>query len=139
MKRTTFLLFFICLFFVGESFAQNPDLPLFEEEKKVEPCPTCAKRKTMPNIGNDAEPTDSVYLAPPPFPPVNVTMTSGEELPVRPFEGVEMKYDNTYKAPAYADRLSTPVDFSASASTERPPHSPAASPRRDGRKSAKPR
>lgn len=120
MKRTTFLLFFICLFFVGESFAQNPDLPLFEEEKVVKPCPTCTKSKVKPNIGNNAEPTDSVYLAPPPFPPVNVTMTSGEELPARPFEGVEMKYDNSYKASAYADRLSAPVDFAANEAANKP-------------------
>ena len=111
MKRRTFLLFFTCLFLGGSVFAQSTDLPLFEEEKKAEPCPTCTKRK-IPNIGNDATPVESIHFAPPPFPAVNIKAPE-EKLSPKPFEGIDLAYESRYiDTSEYSNKLSAPVDFS---------------------------
>ena len=120
MKRKTFLLFFVCLFLGSNAIAQSPDLPLFEEEKTPEPCPTCAKKK-VPNIGNDAKPVESVYFAPPPIPPLKVG-PSTEKLSPKPFEGVDMAYEGRYvDTTEYTDKLSKPVDFSATQVVKKAP------------------
>ena len=127
MKKRTFLLFFMCLFSVASVFAESPDLPLFEEEDSTPaeapapaPCPLCDKRGKLPNIGNDAKSVDSIYLAPPPFPAVNVTMTSDQPLPSRPFEGVNMSYEGRYSADVeHPNRVSAPVDFAATQSAKK--------------------
>ena len=111
MKRRTFLLFFTCLFLGFPVFAQSTDLPLFEEEKKAEPCPTCTKRKA-PNIGNDVKPVESIHFAPPPFPAVNIKAPE-EKLSPKPFEGINLEYENRYvDTSEYSNKLSAPVDFS---------------------------
>ncbi|MBP5534992.1 MAG: hypothetical protein J6Y03_05785 [Alphaproteobacteria bacterium] len=111
MKRRTFLLFFTCLFLGSSVFAQSTDLPLFEEEKKAEPCPTCTKKKN-PIIGNDVKPVESIYFAPPPFPAVNIKAPE-ETLSPKPFEGMNLAYESKYvDTSEYSNKLSAPVDFS---------------------------
>ena len=119
MKRMTFLLFFISPFcFTATLSAQ--DIALFEEETTMVPCPTCTKsKKTVPNIGTDATPVDSIRFAPAPFPSVKVSMNDDNALPERPFQGVDMKYEKRYSDNnADYSGLSAPVDFSKKISPE---------------------
>lgn len=128
MKMTPFLILSLFCASSGAVLAQEMDIPLFAADSQTPGFASGSdaqipqKVSSLPNVGQNANRVDSLKIAPPPFPPIEVPvqMEKTEGLPSTPFTQRMVTHKSGTALPqtspstaSQSSQLSRPVDWNA--------------------------